>query len=80
MRVVTQIIWFLVIFLSLLGLTTLVMASFIHGLISPEQFGYEVGRKAIWLMIASFVIVALASKYGWLPGIAAQVSERESND
>lgn len=74
MRTVAQIIWFLVTFLSLLGLTTLAMASFLQGTFTPEQFGYEVGRKAIWLLVASFVIVALASRRGWLPGVSSRSS------
>lgn len=74
MRAVAVTIWLLVTFLSLLGLTTLAMASVLQGTFTPEQFGYAVGRKAIWLLIATFAIVAIASRRGWLPGVSPRGS------
>ena len=69
MRALLQIVWFVVIFLSLLGLTAIVVASFLSNPMSPQQFGYAVGRYAIWLLIAAGIIVWLSSSHGWLPGI-----------
>ncbi|MGH8039889.1 MAG: hypothetical protein ACRES5_21155 [Pseudomonas sp.] len=61
-------IWFLITFLSLLGLTTLVIASFLPAQVSPGQLGYAVGRHGLWLLMASAIIVWLASSRDWLPG------------
>ena len=69
MRVLVQIIWFVVIFMSLLGLAALVVASSLPDPMSPQHFGYAVGRYAIWLLVAAAVIVALCSHRGWLPGL-----------
>ena len=69
MRALLHIVWFAVIFLSLLGLTALVVASFLPNPMSPEQFGYAVGRHAVWLFIVTGIILWLSSGRGWLPSL-----------
>jgi hypothetical protein len=75
MRLLLQVVWFVVIFLSLLGLTALVVASFLPDPMSPAQFGYAVGRYAVWLLLLAVVIVAFSSSRGWLPGIPRHRSD-----
>jgi hypothetical protein len=75
MRLLLQIVWFVVIFFSLLGLTALVVASFLPDPMSPAQFGYAVGRYAIWLLLSSAVIVGFSSSRGWLPGVQRRRSD-----
>jgi hypothetical protein len=75
MRVLLHIVWFVVIFLSLLGLTALVVASFLSNPMSPEQFGYAVGRYATWLLILTGIILWLSSGRGWLPGLQRSRSD-----
>jgi hypothetical protein len=75
-RVFLQIVWFVVLFLGLFGLTTLVVASFLQGPIYPEQFGYAVGRYVLWPLLLAGVLVIVGSPRGWLPGIAASTERR----
>ena len=69
MRVLFHAIWGIVIFFSLMGLTTLVIASSLDSAVSPEQLGYMVGRKLFWLLGGTALILFTASARGWLPGL-----------
>ena len=44
MRVLLHAVWGIVIFLVVMGLTTLMVASTLDSAVSPEQLGYLVGR------------------------------------
>jgi len=69
MRTAIHVAWFLVIFLALLGVYTLLVASFLNGPVYPQEFGYKVGQSVFPLIAISGAIVYFSSARGWLPGI-----------
>lgn len=69
MQVLSHAIWGIVIFLVLTGFTTLVIASALDSAVSPEQLGYLVGRKILWLLGGTGLILFVCSTSGWLPGL-----------
>ena len=69
MRVLLHAVWGIVIFLVVMGLTTLMVASTLDSAVSPEQLGYLVGRKIFWLLGGTGLILFVCSRRGWLPGL-----------
>ena len=69
MRILVHAVWGVVIFLVLMGLTTLVIASVLDAAVSPEQLGYMVGSKIFWLLGGTGLILFVCSRRGWLPGL-----------
>src|SRR5690606_37547916 len=69
MRILVHAVWGVVIFLVLMGLTTLVIASVLDAAVSPEQLGYMVGRKIFWLLGGTGLILFVCSRRAWLPGL-----------
>ncbi|WMJ69209.1 hypothetical protein [Stenotrophomonas sp. 24(2023)] len=69
MRILFHVIWGTVVFLALLGLATLVIVSTLDSPISAGQLGYKAGQHFFWLLGGTALILLLASRYGWLPGL-----------
>ena len=63
MRVLLHAVWGIVIFLVVMGLTTLMVASTLDSAVSPEQLDYLIGRKIFWLLGSTRLILFVCSKH-----------------